>query len=190
MVVGPASLVVGRARAAEVDLAQGDAVQGRVDLAVAAAREAIAGLIGGPDRHGRRAVVASEGSLRSKARDSGGLADDLGRGQRAASGQIKEARSQEPHSSGDLGLELVYACAQRRERGHELSGDPGHDARPIFEGRAKLGLDVEPAKGSSRRLGDAELMEVPAQPALDLGSSEDEVLAMIDEQLDVPIWSI
>src|ERR1035437_7902746 len=76
------------ARASE--LAYCDAVQGGIELTVAAKVEPMADNVARPDWDGSRPVVSCKGCLRPEALDAGCLGDDLGGAQRTAAEQIQQ----------------------------------------------------------------------------------------------------
>lgn len=65
-------------------LGKRDAVQGGVQLAVPGAAQPVPGLVRRPDRQWRGAVIAGVGVAGLELVDAGGLADDFGRGEGAA----------------------------------------------------------------------------------------------------------
>ena len=85
----------------------GDAVNGGVDLAVAAAVESVAVGLAGADRDRRDAAGAGELGVSGEALDAGDLADQLAGGQGPEAGfgeQLRRDRGDEP---GDLSLERL-----------------------------------------------------------------------------------
>ncbi len=92
-----------------------DAVQRRVDLAVAAAiKPAALGVArAGWDRCDGR---ASELGRRGEALDPGDLTDELGDGQRPKAGLVEQLRRDLPNELGDLALEGVMVCVSSRTR--------------------------------------------------------------------------
>jgi hypothetical protein len=73
-------------------LGDGDAVQGAVELAVAAAVEAVALVFAGAGVEGCDAGVAGELGVASEAVDRADLAEQLGCAQRAAAGELEQPR--------------------------------------------------------------------------------------------------
>ena len=86
---GGAPFDVGAAEGRVAGLGDGDAVQGGVDLAVPAARQPEALVVPGPHRDRGGPVPAGEGRLGAEPAGAGGPHDDLGGGERPASGIAK-----------------------------------------------------------------------------------------------------
>ena len=84
-----------------------DAVNGGVDLAVAAAVEAVAVGLAGADGDRRDAGGACELGVGGEAVGAGDLADELGGGQRPEAGLGEQLRRGLGDEVGDLGLERV-----------------------------------------------------------------------------------
>src|SRR5688572_9347733 len=82
----------------------GDAVNGRVDLAVAAAVEAVAVGVARADRDRSDAGGARELGVAGEPARAGDLGDELGRGQRAAAGLGKQLPRDLGDKLCDLGL--------------------------------------------------------------------------------------
>ena len=82
----------------------GDAMDGRVDLAVAAAVEAVAVGVAGADGDRSDAGGARELGVAGEAGRAGDLADELGRGQRPEAGLAEQLRR-------DLGDELAISAS-------------------------------------------------------------------------------
>ena len=101
--------------AGQSGLGDGDLVQGGVDLAVARAAEAMAGVVAGG--HGLRGgpVPARVGRSGAKAAGAGGLADELGGGPWAATRDLEQRGRQ----AGD---ELPDAAVEFARTGVELAG--------------------------------------------------------------------
>ena len=89
----------------------GDAVDGGVDLAVAAAVEAVAVGLAGADRDRGEAGGAGELGVGGEAVGAGDLADELGRGQRPEAGLGEQLRRDLGDELGDLGLERLDRLA-------------------------------------------------------------------------------
>ena len=85
----------------------GDAVDGGVDLAVAAAVEAVAVGLAGADGDRRQAGGAGELGVGGEAAGAGDLADELGRGQRPEAGLGEQLRRDLGDELGDLGFERL-----------------------------------------------------------------------------------
>jgi hypothetical protein len=101
----------------------GDAMDGRVDLAVAAAIEAVAvGLAGaGGDRS--HAGGAREFGVAGEPARAGDLADELGRGQRPETGLGQQLRRDLGDQVGDLGFERLDRLAQFADAAQLVTGD-------------------------------------------------------------------
>src|SRR5215218_10387040 len=90
----------------------GDAMDGRVDLAVAAAIEAVAVGLAGADGDRGDAGGARELGVAGEPACAGDLADELGRGQRPEAGLAQQLRRDLGDEAGDLGLERLDRLAQ------------------------------------------------------------------------------
>src|SRR5919108_2861263 len=106
-------------------LGDGDPVEGRVELTVAATAQAMAGPVARPDGDGCRPVVTGERLLGSEAGHAGGLADDLGGGQRPTPREGEEARRQATNQRLDLALEGPNGETQLADPGQQVAGEPG-----------------------------------------------------------------
>src|SRR3954452_17403045 len=82
----------------------GDAVDGRVDLAIAAAVETVAVGLAGADGDRSDAGRARELGVAGETARAGDLADELGRGQWPEAGLGKQLRRDSGDELGDLGL--------------------------------------------------------------------------------------
>jgi hypothetical protein len=121
---GSSVLEVSLAWALALELGDRDPMEPHVELSVARAAEPVALVVGGPDRDRCRAVVAGKGGGRAEAADAGRLADELGRGERAAADQGEQRRREDSHESADLALEGV-------DRDRQLADPPpDYDRRP------------------------------------------------------------
>src|SRR5690606_29744845 len=173
------------ARASAAPLGDRDAVERGVDLAVTAAAEPEL-LAAGPDRDRRGAVPAGERGLGLEPISASDLAHDLRSGERPATGQLEQRRNQHLHDRGDLTLELVAAHRQIPDALDELARyrcdgaieacERHSDAVEVAELVERLWRKVE--------LGH-ELVEVPPQPGLHTCALGNEVLAVVDQQLDL-----
>ena len=85
----------------------GDAVNGRIDLAVAAAVETVAVCVARADGDRGNAGGACELGVAGKAGGAGDLADELGCGQWPKTGLCEHLRRDVGDELGDLGLERV-----------------------------------------------------------------------------------
>ena len=94
----------------------GDAVDGRVDLAVAAAVEAVAVGLAGADGDRSDAGGARELGVRREPLRAGDLADELGRGQRPGSGLGEQLRRIRPASCAISASSVLIVCVSSRMR--------------------------------------------------------------------------
>src|SRR3954468_19056507 len=85
----------------------GDAVDGGVDLAVAAAVEAVAVGLARADRDGRETGGAGELGVAGEPGGAGDLTDELGRGQRPEPRLVEQLRRDLANELGELGLERL-----------------------------------------------------------------------------------
>jgi hypothetical protein len=114
--LGAASLVVALAWAGQAELGDGDAVQGGVQLAVAAACQPVAVGAAGADRIGRRRRAWQAG-LGGEPGHAGGLGDELGRGRRPAASQAEQRWGQPGDALAELTVQLVDLVAEGRDGG-------------------------------------------------------------------------
>src|SRR4051812_30246913 len=167
----------------------GDAVDGGVDLAVAAAVEAVSVGVAGADRDRSDARGAGELGVAGKAAGAGDLANQLGRSQRAEarlSEQLRRDRSDEP---GDLSLERLDGLGELADAAQLVAGDadahrllragePPRDARrpSAVEQRAARQLELGP-----------EIVQMPLQRVIERDALADQPLAMVDEQPQIEL---
>src|SRR6266550_1743770 len=189
--LGATMFEVRPAWALPLELGDCDPVEGDVDLTVAGSTQAVPLRVARPDRQRRRAVVAGERGPRPEATDAGRLADELGRGQRAAAGQGQEGRSKVRDQALDLALQAVDRRGQIADPDDELTGDPSDGAGGRREVTLDRGQDDHPVKASGDRLmAGIKLVEVPAEAVLSPGPLGDQILAMIDKEADLAIGSV
>jgi hypothetical protein len=110
-----------------------DAVNGSVELAVAAAVKPMAVGLAGADRDWGDAGGAGEFGLRPKAARAGDLAEQLGRGQGPEAGLAEQLRRGLVDEVGDLGLELVGGDGEFAQPPQFVAGDP--NARGLLGAR-------------------------------------------------------
>jgi hypothetical protein len=125
---------------------------------------------------------ARVGALRAEASGAGRFADDLGGGECAA-GDREERRGERGDERLDLAFEFVDAAVELADALEQLARD-GRD-EPIDRGGPGVDalddvLDLE-AAGGDVEVG-RDLVQMPADPALNAGSLGDEVVAVIDQQ--------
>src|SRR5256885_3270199 len=106
------SSYIGSRITAEPYLRDGDAVQGGIELAVAAAVETMPLLVARPDRNRCCAVMHGEGSAGVEPADVGGLGQEVGPGQPSATRQAHQARCQVAGQDFNSTLELVHRDRQ------------------------------------------------------------------------------
>jgi hypothetical protein len=115
---------VGASRFVKAGLADRDAMEREVELAVAAAVEAVAvgASRGGRDRCGRSR--ARELCVRLEALDARGLADDLGGGQHAAAVELQQLGRVGAHRRAELALEPPALARELAQTAQLLAHDP------------------------------------------------------------------
>ena len=111
----------------------GDAVDGRVDLAVAAAVESVAVRLARDEQDRRDAGGARELGVGCEPLGAGDFADELGRGQRAESGLEKQVRGDLGDQVGDLGFQFFDRLAQFTDAAQLIASDP--DAHRLLRPR-------------------------------------------------------
>jgi hypothetical protein len=94
----------------------GDAVDGRVDLAVAAAVEAVAVGLAGADGDRGDAGGAGELGVAGEPARAGDLADEFGRGQRPEAGLAEQVRRDLGDKLCDLDSSALMVCESSRTR--------------------------------------------------------------------------
>jgi hypothetical protein len=132
--------------------------------------------------------VAGELCVALEAADRADLAQQLGGAQGATAGQREELRSDGLDPLLELLVERVDRPRQLAAAVDELERDP-HLHRLLAT--AEPAVDpVEPERPVKRpqrhRDGQVELVQVPTQPLLTAAPLGDEVVAVIDEQLQLP----
>jgi len=134
-----------RLSAAASRLVAGDPVEGQVELAVTATIEAVADEVARPERHRRRPVMAGERGPRPEPADPTGLADELGRGEMTAAGQLEERGRDvrgDRHPQGDARGVLPRRRRRRSRRADLPAGDysrvidPARDYQPRLSSSA------------------------------------------------------
>ena len=168
-------------------LGHGNAVKGAVELTVAAAVEPVAGAParGGGDRS--NAGETGQLGIRREARGAGGLGEELCRRQRPAAGEVEQLRGLGARHGADLALEPRGASSAIADRPHQLTADANAGA---LLGAGELASNpIEPddaIQGARRQLQlGPEVMQVPAQALLVLCAGPDEVLAVVEQQLQL-----
>ena len=100
-----------------------------------------------------------------------------------AAGKVSRDGSNRRTRAGDLALEFVGSDSQLPAAEQELSGDAGHRPGHSFLAILDLGHDVIAPQCLGRDLKTGEeFVEVPAQPALNLGPLFDQVIAVIHQE--------
>jgi hypothetical protein len=101
-----------------------DAVDGRIELAVAAAVEAVAVGLARTDRDRGHAGRARELGSGGETLDAGDLAEQLGGGQRAEAWFVEQVRRDVRDEVGDFRFELVEADGQLAQPAQLVASDP------------------------------------------------------------------
>jgi hypothetical protein len=169
-------------------LGDGDPVQGAVELAIATAVESMATVLAGAGLERRDAGMAGQLSVAPEALDRTDLAEQLGGAQRAAAGKLEQLRSDALRACLQLAFELGDRTAEASAASDQLAGDRDLDrllaaGEPTAEA-VKPKRAVERAQRYPKRR--IELVQVPAQPLLSAAPLRNEVVAVIDEQLQLP----
>jgi hypothetical protein len=113
-----------------------------VDLAVAAAVEAVAVGLAGADRDRSDAGGPGELGVACEAAGAGDLADELGRGQRPKPGS-RAAAARSGRRAGDLGLERLDGLRELADAAQLVAGDAdAHRLLGAREPRATRGPQV------------------------------------------------
>ena len=161
-----------------------------VDLAVAAAIEAVAVGLAGADRDRREPGGAGELGVGGEALGAGDLADELGGGQRPEPGLGEQLRRDLGDEVGDLGLERVDRRRSARAGGAARRGRSGRASsarRAPGAGRSCVVHFFENnAPPGSVELG-PEVVQVPLQRVVERDARADQPLAVVDQQPDVEL---
>ena len=150
----------------------GEAVQRAVELAVAAAVEAVAVRLSGGGGDRGRAGGAGELGVGGEAVGAGDLADQLGRGQRAAAALGEQLRRERCGERGELALEVVDRAVSSRMR---RSSSRAIRTRALCSARARRRGDAVLPVGADQRarrdlgLG-PEVVQLPAQVVAQRGA--------------------
>src|SRR5665213_2300489 len=153
-----------------VGLRHRDAMKRSVELAIAHTTEPVTNVVGRPDGERCRAVVPRVRVLGTEAIDTSCLAEDLRRREDATALDGKEKERQ----SGDQ-----IACQARHE--------PGNSRETRLHGGDVLAEDQPPCRWLPRGV---DLVKVPAQPIDDPGPFPDEVVAMAQQEPDLPLGTV
>ena len=164
-----------------------DPVEGAVELAVAAAVESVALILAGACFQRCDAGVAGELGVAVEAFDRADLAEQLRGAQGAAAGQREQPRCALLGARLQLAVEGEDAAGQAPAAADELACDPDLDG--LVGATQTAGHTVEPdgtveRAGRDRERG-VEVVQLPAQPLLGASPLVDQVVAMIDEQLQL-----
>jgi hypothetical protein len=167
-------------RAARAALHDRDPVQGAVELAVAASVEPVSLPATRGSRDRGDAGMAGEVGLAREALDVGRLGEDLGRGQGAAALQREQLRGAPSHESAELGFQARALARELARHPHPRllvqPGEPPADALQPAQPVQRPGRDVQ--------LRD-QIVQVPAQSVLHARALADQVLAVVEQQLDL-----
>ena len=134
----------------------GESVQRAVELAVAAAVEAVPLRLSGGGGDRGRAGGAGELGVGGEAAGVGDLADQLGRGQRAAAAFGPQPRREGGGERGELALEVVDRAGQLADAAQFVARDPDADAllgAGQAPGDAVLPVDADQRAGRDLGLG-------------------------------------
>ena len=166
-----------------------DAVQGGVQLAVAATVQAVAIGAAARDRHGGDAGVHGEARLAGEAQGACGLANEAGGGETTAAGQGEQLGGELGGELRDLALQGVDLHREAAAAACEVEGDAHlHPGRQGGERLLEAGQPAGAAQGLGRHLErHAEVVQVPAQAALDARALGDQVGAVVGEQAQLAL---
>src|SRR3954451_23727756 len=120
---GAFAVEVGAGLGVAAGASDGDAVDGGVDLAVAAAVEAVAVGLARADRDRRQTGGAREFGVGGEAAGAGDLADELGGGQWPEAGLGEQLRRDLGDQAGDLGLECLDRLRELADAAQFVAGD-------------------------------------------------------------------
>lgn len=136
---------------------------------------------------GANAGVAGELGIRSEASDRSDLAEQFGGRERGTTWEFEQLRSQRRGLHLELPVELADRAGQATAAAEQLAGDP--DLRCLL---AAAELSAEPLKPDAAveraerdLLCRVELVQVPAQTLLSPSTLVDEIVAMVDQQLQL-----
>src|SRR5665647_2165113 len=129
LALGPLAGHEGLRRLVHAQLGEGDAVQGGVQLAVAAAVQAVAVALAARDRQGCDAGVHGEARRAGEALGPGRLADEAGGAEGAAARQGEEFGGELLGEHGDLAPQAGDLGGERTAAGHAFTGDARLDAQ-------------------------------------------------------------
>jgi len=137
------------------------------------------------------AVVAGVGVVALEAVDAGGLADDLGGGERPAAADRDQRRRERLDERCDLCLERVDLDGELAAALGDFASEPGDRALDTVETGSELVEVAEVVERPGGRLvPGVELVQMPAQPADHAGSLCHEVFAMVDEETQLAVCSV
>jgi hypothetical protein len=170
----------------------GDAVDRGVDLAVAAAVEAVAVGRAGADGDWCQAGGARELGVGGEAGGAGDLADELGCRQWPEAGLGEQLRRDLRDELGDLGLERLDRVRQLAKAPELVTGDP--NAHRLLGPRQAPGdagapLDREQRAAWQRELG-PEVVQMPLQRVVEPDALTNQPLAMIDQQPQIQLGAV
>src|SRR5215211_55920 len=169
-----------------------DAVQRRVDLAVAALVESVALRVARAGGDRRDAGGARELGGRGEALGAGDLADELGRRQRPEAGLVKQLRRDLLHERADLALEPVDRQRQLAQAAQLVARDlDAHRLLGAGEPPADAGRPLLREQGATRQPQLwPQIVQMPEQRAVELDAVTDEAFAMVDQQPQVELGPI
>ena len=168
-------------------LHDGDPMKSTVELSVAAAIEAMALPAAGRDRDGRDAGMPGKAGLIAEPLSARSFSNELGGGQRAAPVDVQPFESVVTNERRDLGFEAVALADEPSQPSHQRPGDP--NAGGLLQTCQALGDLLKPAQTIESSGGDLkiriEIVKMPPQPILIARAFSDEVLAMVEQKLDL-----
>ena len=132
--------------------------------------------------------MTGELGVASKALDRADLAEQLGGAERAAAQQAQQRWCEQARALLQLPLKLEHRACEAAAAGDEIARDP-HLGRLLAAGKPpSKAVQPEPAVEPAERYVQPrlELVQVPAQALLAAAPLGDQVVAVIDQQLQLP----
>jgi hypothetical protein len=170
----------------------GDAMDGRVDLAVAAAIEAVAVGLAGADGDRSDAGGARELGVCGEPVRAGDLADKLGRGERPQTGLAEQLRRDLVDEGADLCLERLERLGELADAAQLVTRDA--DARGLLGAREPSGDARAPGAVEQRAARQSqfgpEVVQMPLQRVVERDALADEALAVVDEQPQIEFGAL
>ncbi len=172
----------------DASLGDRDPVQGAVELAVAAAVEAVALVFAGAGVEWGDAGVASQLGVGSEAGDRADLAEQLRGAQGPAAGKLEQPWRERLRARPQFALELADRAGQAAATSEQVAGGP-HLRCLLSAGELPCDpIDPDGAveRAQRHRQGRVELVQVPAQPLLARRRSATRSSRWSTEQLQLP----